>query len=64
MRLFPKPHATLSDAEVADALGRAVAIINPLLDLLAQADPIGLRDRTHRLLTPPAVWASGSAACG
>lgn len=53
MGLFPKPHTTLSDAEVADALGRAVAIINPLLDLLAQADPIGLRDRTHHLLAPP-----------
>ncbi|OBH16600.1 hypothetical protein [Mycolicibacter sinensis] len=53
MRLFPKSHITLTDAEVADALGRAVAIINPLLDLLAQADPIGLRERTHRLLTAP-----------
>lgn len=53
MGLFPKPHVTLSDAEVAEALGRAVAVINPLLDLLAQADPIGLRQRTHRLLTPP-----------
>lgn len=53
MGLLPKPHATLTDAEVADALGRAVAIINPLLDLLSQSDPIGLRKRTHRLLAPP-----------
>lgn len=53
MGLFPKPHATLTDAEVADALGRAVAIINPLLDLLSQSDPIGLRQRTRRLLSPP-----------
>lgn len=53
MGLLPKPHATLTDADVADALSRAVAVINPLLDLLSQADPIGLRKRTHRLLTPP-----------
>lgn len=53
MGLFPKPHATLTDAEVADALSRAVTVINPLLDLLAQADPIGLRQRTRRLLAPP-----------
>lgn len=53
MGLFPKSHATLTDVEVADALGRAVAVIDPLLDLLAEADPIGLRKRTRRLLTPP-----------
>ncbi|GFG71835.1 hypothetical protein [Mycolicibacter senuensis] len=53
MGLFPKPHAALTDAEVADALGRAVAVINPLLDLLSQSDPIGLRKRTRRLLAPP-----------
>ncbi|OBI03767.1 hypothetical protein A5715_07105 [Mycolicibacter heraklionensis] len=53
MGLFPKPQATLTDTEVADALGRAVAVIDPLLDLLAEADPIGLRKRTRRLLTPP-----------
>lgn len=53
MGLFPKPHVTLTDAEVAEALARAVAVINPLLDLLSQSDPIGLRKRTHRLLAPP-----------
>ncbi|MGV0624467.1 hypothetical protein [Mycolicibacter minnesotensis] len=53
MGLFPKPHATLSDADVADTLSRAVAVIDPLLDLLSEADPIGLRRRTHRLLRPP-----------
>ncbi|MEB3070817.1 hypothetical protein [[Mycobacterium] vasticus] len=53
MGLFPKPHATLTDADVADALTRAVAVINPLLDLLSEADPIGLRKRTRRLLKPP-----------
>ncbi|BBZ25404.1 hypothetical protein [Mycolicibacter hiberniae] len=53
MGLFPKPHTTLTDAEVADALSRAVTVIDPLLDLLAQADPIGLRRRTRRLPAPP-----------
>ncbi len=53
MGLLPKPHATLTDADVAEALCRAVAVIDPLLDLLADADPIGLRRRTHRLLPPP-----------
>lgn len=53
MGLFPKPHANLTDADVADALSRAVAVIDPLLDLLAEADPIGLRRRTRRLLSSP-----------
>lgn len=53
MGLLPKPHTTLTDADVADALGRAVAVIDPLLDLLSQADPIGLRKHTRRLLAPP-----------
>jgi hypothetical protein len=53
MGLFPKPHTTLTDADVADSLSRAIAVINPLLDLLSQADPIGLRKRTHHLLRRP-----------
>lgn len=53
MGLLPKPYTPLSDSDVADALSRAVAIINPLLDVLSEADPIGLRKRTHRLLRPP-----------
>ncbi len=53
MGLLPKPYTPLSDADVADALSRAVAVINPLLNVLSQADPIGLRRRTHRLLRPP-----------
>lgn len=53
MGLLPKPYTPLSDADVADALSRAVAVINPLLNVLSQADPIGLRKRTHRLLRPP-----------
>jgi len=53
MGLLPKPHTTLTDADVADALSRAVAVIDPLLNLLAEADPIGLRKRTRRLLRSP-----------
>jgi len=53
MGLIPKPYTPLSDADVADALSRAVAVINPLLNVLSQADPIGLRKRSHRLLSPP-----------
>lgn len=53
MGLLPKPRATLSDADVAEGLNRAVAVIDPLLDLLAESDVIGLRARTHRLLSPP-----------
>jgi hypothetical protein len=53
MGLLPKPYTPLSDADVADALSRAVAVINPLLNVLSQADPIGLRKRSHRLLSPP-----------
>ena len=53
MGLLPKPHATLTDADVADALSHAVSVINPLLNVLSEADPVGLRKRTHRLLQPP-----------
>ncbi|MGB8404828.1 MAG: hypothetical protein WCE30_12275 [Mycobacterium sp.] len=53
MGLLPKPYTRLSDSDVADTLSRAVAVINPLLNVLSEADPIGLRKRTHRLLRPP-----------
>lgn len=51
--LLPKPHAVLTDADVVDGLNRACAVIDPLLDLLSDADPIGLRRRSHRLLRAP-----------
>lgn len=41
------PEATLDDAHVACVLHRAVAVINPALDLLWGTDPIGLKRRTH-----------------
>lgn len=47
MSLLDKP--VISDSDVECVLYRAVGIINPLLDLLAQADPLGLRERTGDL---------------
>ncbi|OZF49553.1 hypothetical protein CH293_17005 [Rhodococcus sp. 14-2470-1b] len=41
----------MEDRTVAAALGRAVAIIDPVLDLLAQRDPVGLKGRTFRTPT-------------
>jgi hypothetical protein len=49
MSLVSLPTATLDDSEVARALGRSVAVINPVLDLLAGTDLLGLKKRTHRL---------------
>lgn len=49
MNLIPIPRAELSDADVADGLSRAVGLIDVILDLLAEADPFGLRRRTHDL---------------
>lgn len=49
MSLVPLPTVTLGDAEVARALGRSVGLINPVLDLLAGTDLLGLKRRTHRL---------------
>lgn len=43
------PNAELSDNDVAETLARVVAVVDPLLDLLAKADPIGLRERTRHL---------------
>ncbi|MYR06457.1 hypothetical protein GTV32_09090 [Gordonia sp. SID5947] len=38
--------ATMSDAQVAGVLDRAVAGINPVLDTLAKRDPLGLKQHT------------------
>jgi len=40
------PTTDLADADVEDALGRAVAVINPLLDVLWWTDPLGLKRQT------------------
>ncbi|BBY62017.1 hypothetical protein MHEL_02600 [Mycolicibacterium helvum] len=46
MKLLPTPEVTLADSDVEDALARAVAVINPLLDVLWGTDPFGLKRRT------------------
>jgi len=40
------PEVTLTDSDIEDALGRAVAVINPLLDVLWGTDPFGLKRQT------------------
>ena len=46
MKLLPTPEVTLTDSDVEEALGRAVAVINPLLDVLWGTDPFGLKRHT------------------
>ncbi len=43
MKLLPTPDVALADSDVEDALGRAVAVINPLLDVLWWTDPLGIK---------------------
>ncbi|CAN5486773.1 hypothetical protein BH10ACT9_BH10ACT9_15380 [soil metagenome] len=45
MNLLPTPDVAINDADVADALDRAVRIINPLLTALWDTDPLGLKRR-------------------
>lgn len=45
MGLIPIPKADLSDDDVTAALGRAVSLIDLILEVLAEADPLGLRRR-------------------
>jgi hypothetical protein len=49
MALVPMPTATIDDADVASVLRRAVHVINPVVDVLSRADPLGLKGRSHRL---------------
>jgi hypothetical protein len=49
MSLIPLPTATIDDSDVVRVLSRAVGLINPMLDLLAEADVLGLKKRTHEL---------------
>lgn len=39
------PHTDLTDADVASALERAVSLIDLILDTIAEADPLGIRQR-------------------
>jgi hypothetical protein len=49
VNLIPLPKAEITDTDVAAALGRAVQIIDPLLDVLWGSDPLGLKDRSRHL---------------
>ena len=49
MALIPMPPAVIDDADVACALRRAVGVINPVVDVLARADPFGFKGRSHHL---------------
>jgi hypothetical protein len=58
VNLLPTPEVTIADSDVEDALGRAVAVINPLLDVLWGTDPFGLK----RQDPPNAIsWALNAA---
>ncbi|GAS96394.1 uncharacterized protein RMCC_3360 [Mycolicibacterium canariasense] len=57
MGLIPMPKAELTDEDVTSALGRAVGLIDLILDVLAEADPLGLRPRLHCADVPgTAAW--------
>jgi hypothetical protein len=61
MGLSVMPKAHLSDADVADALQRAVSVAGVILDVLAEADPLGLRRRTHDLGSGAGAGCLGGA---
>jgi hypothetical protein len=61
VNLIPTPTVVLSDADVACALHRAIAVIDPLLTLLA-SDPVGLKARGHDLDADSAVGRALDAA--
>lgn len=66
VQLIPTPKAaTFTDADVADVLGRAVAIIDPLIDVLWWTDPLGLKGRTQHKSAGTGVLAkvADTAAC-
>jgi hypothetical protein len=57
MSLISLPTATIDDSDVACVLYRAVGLINPVLDLLAGLDLLGLKQRTYALGTSDAATA-------
>ncbi|WP_232374745.1 hypothetical protein [Mycolicibacterium mengxianglii] len=48
VNLLPTPDVAIADADVADALSRAVRIIGPLLDVLWGTDPLQVKRRSGR----------------
>jgi hypothetical protein len=57
MSLISLPTATIDDSDVACVLFRAVGLINPVLDLLAGVDLLGLKQRTYALGSSDATTA-------
>ena len=57
MSLISLPTAKIDDSEVACVLSRAVGLINPVLDLLAGLDLLGLKRRTYALGSSDAATA-------
>ncbi|CAN5673049.1 hypothetical protein BH09ACT8_BH09ACT8_39820 [soil metagenome] len=49
MSLLSLPKTVITDAELANALGRVVQIVDPALDVVWGTDPLGLKKRTHHL---------------
>lgn len=60
MDLLPTPDVTIDDAAVDAVLGRAVGIINPLLDVLWGTDPLGLKRRTVDTADGPVDTIAGA----
>ena len=56
------PTTTMSDAEVAAVLRRTVRLVDPILDVLAEADPLGLKGRSRRLGAADGVLAKAQDA--
>jgi hypothetical protein len=52
VNLLSLPTATITDEDVAAALLRVTQVVDPLLDVYAEADPVGLRERTRHLDGP------------
>jgi hypothetical protein len=49
MSLLSLPKTVITDADLAKALGRVVAVVDPALGILWGTDPLGLKKRTHHL---------------
>jgi hypothetical protein len=63
VKLLPTPEVTITDAAVQDALGRAVQIIHPLLDVLWGTDPLGLKRRRPGPARGPLDKVAAGFAC-
>ena len=64
MALWPTTDVTISDATVEEALHRTVRVLNTLLDVLVNTDPLRLKRRAPRDLPDdgPLEWLADRAA--